>query len=149
MDNSRPKYKKKNLIFWGEYKIFFCLGGIFLPMDAYNKHCHLQRFTACFYTETETSTAHSTVPYHNTIYAYLSHIQFLVRKTGCIWVLNFWLLVVPFLYHSVIPLNFATSCRVSFNNASAITAPILCIGVRRPAALCDHARYWSRHFIFF
>ena len=29
-----------------------------------------------------------TVPYHNTIYAYLSHIQFLIRKTGCIWVLT-------------------------------------------------------------
>ena len=29
-----------------------------------------------------------TVPYHNTIYAYLSHIQFLVHKTGCIWVLT-------------------------------------------------------------
>ena len=37
---------------------------------------------------------------------------------------------------------------VSFNNASAITAPILYIGVVRPAALCDHAQYWSRHFIF-
>ena len=48
--------------------------------------CYLQRFTACFYTHIETSTAHST--YHNTIYAYLSHIQFLVRKTGCIWVLT-------------------------------------------------------------
>ena len=65
-------------------------------------------FTACFYTQIESSTAHSTVPYHNTIYAYLSHIQFLVRKTGCMWVLTS--IVVPLLYHSVIPLNFATSC---------------------------------------
>jgi len=32
---------------------------------------------------------------------------------------------------------------VSFNNASAITAPILCIGIRRPAALCDYAQYWA------
>jgi len=53
-----------------------------------NMKCYLQRLTTCFYTQIETSTAHSTVPYHNTIYAYLSHIQFLVRKSGCIWVLT-------------------------------------------------------------
>jgi len=41
-----------------------------------NMKCYLQRFTACFYTQIETSTAHSTAPYHNTTYAYLSHIGY-------------------------------------------------------------------------
>ena len=51
-----------------------------------NMQCYLQRFTTAFTSKLKLQQ--HTVPYHNTIYAYLSHIQFLVRKTGCIWVLT-------------------------------------------------------------
>ena len=84
MDNSRPKYKKELDIFWGEYKIFWGeYSSLWMPrintaicnvsQPAFKRKLKLQQHT---------------VPYHNTTYAYLSHIQFLVRKTGCIWVLT-------------------------------------------------------------
>ena len=79
-------------------------------MDAQNKHCYLQRFTACFYTQIETnSTQYPTIIPFTPIC--LTYSFWSVKPAAY----GFWLLVVPFLYHSVIPLNFATSCLHNHN----------------------------------